>query len=549
MASSVTLSGLASGIDYSSIVDQLIALERVPENTLRTQQSLIQRQNTAYTSLKTQIATLQSKLAALTSELFDSRQTSVSDTTKATTSATAGATVGTYNFTVTQLASAAALRGAADVGAPLNPADPFATAGTFTVNGQQLSVATTDSLQDILDNITAATGVTATYNAGADTITLASGSEIVLGSATDTSNFLTAARLTNNGTGAITSSGSLGAVKPASHLDAANFTTPITGSGSFQINGVTISYDAATDTVNDVLARINNSAAGVTASYDALADRFTLTNKAAGDIGFALADVSGNFLAATGLATGTLQRGQNLLYTVNGSDPRVSPTNTVTDGGLSVTVHQTGSFSVEVGADTAKIKTAITDFVDAYNKIQSLIETDTASSTDADGEVTAGLLAGERDVNSLAARLRSLAASSVSGLSGAISRLSQLGYKTSGYDNQLTLDNADALDSALTNNLADVKALFTTATTGIAPRFTEYLDNITGDEGWIAVHQDTLTKQSADIDRQIEAMERRIASDRERMLAAFMAMEQAQQRINAQMEYLTRQFNNNSSNS
>jgi flagellar hook-associated protein 2 len=163
--------------------------------------------------------------------------------------------------------------------------------------------------------------------------------------------------------------------------------------------------------------------------------------------------------------------------------------------------------------------------------------------------VTAGVLASEGDVESLASRLRGLMASGVAGLSGTLSRLQQLGYTTSGYDNALTLDNPDALDNALANNLSSVQALFTTATTGVASRFSDYLDKITGDGGWLETRQGTLTKQSADIDRQIELMEKRIESDRERMLAAFMAMEQAQQRINTQLQYLTQQFNSTKSSS
>ena len=71
------------------------------------------------------------------------------------------------------------------------------TAGTFTVNGAQINIATTDSLQTVFNNIASATlaagnQVTASYSATTDKITLTSsnGSPIVLGSATDTSNFL-----------------------------------------------------------------------------------------------------------------------------------------------------------------------------------------------------------------------------------------------------------------------------------------------------------------------------------------------------------------------
>jgi flagellar hook-associated protein 2 len=110
-------------------------------------------------------------------------------------------------------------------------------------------------------------------------------------------------------------------VKQSAELSAANLTTAIldggSGTGEFKINGVSITF-ATTDTVAAVLKRINDSAAGVTASYDSVNDRFVLANKTTGDIGMALEDVSGQFLTATGLASGALTRGQNLLYTVDG---------------------------------------------------------------------------------------------------------------------------------------------------------------------------------------------------------------------------------------
>ena len=157
---------------------------------------------------------------------------------------------------------------------------------------------------------------------------------------------------------------------------------------SFPAAILAISFNASTDTVNDVLARINDSAAGVTARYDSINDRFLLTNKSTGDVGIALEDVTGNFLSATGLSSGTLSRGKNLLYAVNGGSQMVSPSNTIPASaspvpGLSVTALKVGTTTVEVATDTTKIKTAITDFITEYNKVQVMIDTETASSTDA----------------------------------------------------------------------------------------------------------------------------------------------------------------------
>jgi flagellar hook-associated protein 2 len=117
------------------------------------------------------------------------------------------------------------------------------------------------------------------------------------------------------------------------------------GAGEFKINGVSIAFNASADSVSGVLARINNSSAGVIASYDSVNDRFTLTNKTTGDMGIAFEDVTGNFLAATKLSSGSLQRGNNLLYTLDDGAELVSQSNTITEAssglaGLSVTARK-----------------------------------------------------------------------------------------------------------------------------------------------------------------------------------------------------------------
>ena len=130
-----------------------------------------------------------------------------------------------------------------------------------------------------------------------------------------------------------------------------------------------------------------------------------LANKTTGDIGIGLQDVTGNFLAATGLSGGALTHGQNLLYTLNGSTQQlVSQTNTITQdsssiSGVSVTALATGSVTVTVGSDTTAVKTAIQNFIKDYNTVQSYIGTQTASSTDSTGNVTAGILSGDPDAN------------------------------------------------------------------------------------------------------------------------------------------------------
>jgi flagellar hook-associated protein 2 len=591
--SSLAISGLASGFDWQSLVSQLVQVQRAPETQLESQQSVLQQQNNALGSIKTELSVLQGDVTTLNDpSFFDSRTAASSDSTLASATAAAGTTAGTYAFNVTQMASAAVLQGTAGAGASLSPtsdvtsltlsaagfANPV-TAGTFTINGAQITVATTDTLQDVFDNIKNKTGIVASYsatdpNTGArtDQITLTGSSEIVLGSATDTSNFLQVAKLSNNTTNTVTSSGPLGAVKNTGPLAQANFASPLTGKGSFQINGVPINYDAGSDSLADVMNRIDDSAAGVTASYDPTKNQFSLTNKQTGDVGISVQNVSGTFLQATGYVTadnvssGKLARGSNLLYTVNGSGQFSSQSNTI-DGtssgitGLSVTALTNKPFTVTVAADTSKIKTAITNLVTEYNKVQSVIGTQTASTTDSTGKVTAGLLAGDQDTESMISTLRNLMNGASSNSSGQTLRLDSLGYTSNGTDDSLSTSDTSGLDSALATNLSGLKDLFTNSSSGLAVQLNSFLTGtigtagasvdgtVTSTDGSLVTHQANLTKQSADIDTQISNIETQVQAYQTQMTNEFVAMETAEAKTNQQMQFLQQNFGSSSSSS
>ena len=565
------LSGLVSGLDWKTLVDQLADAERTPQTRLRIEQNTLGKQNTAYAAIQTQLEALKTRVAALSdSSLYDTRLTSTSDEKLATATAATGTTLGSYSFNITQLATAAKQVGTAGAGSSLSATNDvsglvlgdaaFATAisaGTITVNGKQITIATTDTLQTVFDNIQVATGseVTGSYNAATDTITLSSANPIILGSATDSSNFLQVARLNNNGTGAVTSTSQLGVIKQSGALSSANFATAIldggSGTGEFKINGVSISF-ATTDTVTGVIKRINDSAAGVTASYDTVNDRFVLANKTTGDIGIALEDVSGNFLAATGLSGGALTRGQNLLYTVDGGGQLISQSNTITEAsssitGLSVTALAVGTTSINVSSDTSTIKTAINDFLTEYNKVQSIIDTQTASTTDSKGKVTAGILANSGDAEDVATRLRRMVTGEVAGLTAVLNQLEDLGIISNGTDNSIKVDDETKLDNAIANNLTTVKNLFADTTNGLAAKLTKFLDDTIGDEGSLVTRQANITKQSAAIDVQIADLERIVLANRDRMTQSFIAMETAQAQINQQLQYLQNQFGSSSS--
>jgi flagellar hook-associated protein 2 len=580
-ASSLAITGLASGMDWSTVVSELATAERAPETQWKQTQTNLNSQNSIFGTIKTDLTTLQTDIKNLQdSSLYDSRAVQTSNSAIATATADPAAKVGTFTFNISHLATAAQVNGAGNISQALSPngdlsavtvgtagfATPV-TAGTFTVNGSLVSIATTDSLQDVFNNISNATNgnVTASYDAGTDKITLTSAdnSEIILGSATDTSNFLQAAQLFNNGQHSVSSNGMLGSVRLNAAMADSGLATAIsadvnTGQGQFMINGVTIDYDVNNDSIQNVLDRINNSNAGVTASYDVQNDRFVVSNNTTGDVGIAMQDLgSGNFLAATGLTIdsgSSLAHGQNLVYTVSngqtalsGQPQLVSQSNTITDAssniaGLSLTALAGGTVTVTVSSDTSKISSAVQTFVNDYNTVQNYISSQMIVSTASDGSTTPGPLTGDLTASGIASSLRSMLSSVVSavGLPGSMNQLADLGITTNGQNNSVTLDSS-ALTTALTNNINNIKTLFSDSSIGWSVQANTSLNNLIGDNGTLVNHQTTLTNKSNSINTQISTLETKITSDTAKWNSEFVAMEQAESQTNQELTYLSQQ--------
>jgi len=559
------LSGLASGFDWKSLVDQLMDLERAPIARIEAEQRTNTQRATALSDLGTRLTTLRNAAAALRDPgVFSSRK--AASTGNWTSSSAAGGATGAYKVTVSQLATTARLNGAADIASGLHDAADVSgltlatlrtgtavTAGSFSVNGQKINVLLTDSLADVFDRIATATGgdVTASYDPATDRISLASASEtpISLGAANDTSNFLRAMKLGQNGTDTVSSSGPLGALKVNASLAQSGLRGALTnvdesGNGSLTLNGVEIAYNVQTDSLTGLLKRINGAGAGVTAAYDALNDRVVQTNNQTGDLGLSASEGAPGLLAALGLAGGSaLERGQNAVFSVNDGPSLTSPGNQLDAAahgiaGFTLNATSEGTQTVTVSADTDGMRAKLDAFLTAYNQVQQFID-DRTRVTSANGKVTAAVLSSNREVQDWARELRSLAFGSVSGVSGTISRLEQMGIGFNGTSGNLTVRDDARLAAALRDNPGDVESFFQTPTQGFAARFDAVLGRlVTSGEG----QQARLTKSNNDLTRQIGDLERRLVQQRELLTGSFIKMEEAQQRISQQGSALTNAF-------
>lgn len=558
------VAGLASNFDWKSFVDQIMEVERAPAARLETEKDKNTTMVNLLSTLGNRIASVQQSAQALKSAtLFNKRSASSATSGSTWSSSAADSTVsGTYKFTVSRLATAASLTGSNDVGRGLNPASgdvsgltlaslPIAqavTAGSFTVNGEKVTVALTDSLADVFQAISDATDgtVTASYDHTTDKISLQSSSgNVVLGASNDTSNFLRALKLGNNGTDSVSSSGSLGTVKTSATLANANLSTAITavdgnGAGTFKINGVEIAYDVDSDSLATVMKRINDSAAGVTASYDSLNDRLVLANKSTGDLGISVSESTGGLLGALGLTSGTtLTRGQNAEFTLNDGATLTSASNTLDESahgisGLSVTVKTTEAQTITVAPDKSAMRSKIDQFISDFNIFQSFIDLNTKVQTDSKGKVTAAPLSGNREIQDWARSLRTMAFAAIGG-SGSIKRLDDLGIDFKPGLNELTIKDESKLSAALADNTQDVADFFTTSSTGFASKFDTFFTKIDKEN---SDQRGRINKTNLNLDEQIAAIERHLTQQRSLMESAFIAMESAQSQIKQQQTAL-----------
>ena len=563
---SLQLAGLSSGFDWKTFVDQMISIERSPAKKMETEISTNSDKVDALDGAGTMLTGLTTAITALKSDgVFDARTASASGTGW-TVSASSSATPAAAAISVTQLATAAKLASGSDIGNNLAASSDVSgvtlanlgtgtalTAGAFTVNGARVTVDLSSSLQDLFAAIKTATGdkVTASYNAADDKITLANTdpldlTNIVLGSSTDTSNFLSITRLANNSGTAITSSAKLGAASATATLANARLKTAVTavdgsGNGSFTLNGVAISYNTATDTLNSLVTRINASGAGVTAAFDTLNDKLTLQNSSTGDIGFSVVESSGGLMGALGLTSGaSLTRGVNAQFTLNG-DPTVltSTSNTLTAdahgiAGLSVTATTTGTQTVSIAADTSSVRTKIDNFINAFNAVQSYIDNQTKV-TSANGKVTTSLLSDNREIQSWGSSLRKNIFAAVPGLSNTLSQLSHIGIDFTGISSMISVKDSSKLDTALKERPTEVSALFRQSSTGVLARINTLLDSFNGGAlgtgGLLAQQKTTLTSSNAKLNQQIADIDRRLVQRRAVLEAGFIAMEKAQSLI------------------
>lgn len=352
MASATSsIGGLASGLDTATIISQLMQLEAVPQNRLKTKLTSEQSSRTALQALNTQIAALATQAEKLAKASGWGTLKARSSSTDVAVSVTSGVASGTFSFTVDQTAAAHRLSFASSAAS----SDTVVNAGTtvkLTINGATKTIDTGDgSLDGLVQALNGAgTGVQAgklklddgsyrlvvtaanTGAANAFTLTNTDGSDL-LGGATVTAG--RDAAITVGSDTIHSASNTFAGVLPGANvtISAAALGTSVDVTVEADTDSVKASVKSLVDAINEALTQIDKLTANSTASSSSSASKSTAGGVLAGNatvrsLRSALLDAvypgDGTTLASVGIQTdryGKLVFDEKAFDTAYAADP------------------------------------------------------------------------------------------------------------------------------------------------------------------------------------------------------------------------------------
>lgn len=490
---STVLGGVASGLDTQSLLTAAVAGQNAQITSLNDQITVNNNQVSSLSTLNQLLAKLQTDTTALSSpqspdsssNVFASRTSTVtSNTTQAassflTTSVTTAASPATYTISnISQTATATIQESNAFNIANVNTSVVAATAtagmftaGTFTINGQSITLTAGETLSQ----------VSAAFNAA----NAANPSSGISANAEETSPGVYKLILTGVSTGAANGF-NLNATQ-TNTIAIASANTATTGqitADTYSINGVNVTINSG-DSLNQIAADFNNAGAGVTATVQQVASgEYTIVFTGSTDD---LANNASSFdLATSSNVTSGADALSNVLFTTDqqAQDAQFElngvaidrPNNTISDLVTGVTFNllqntntQPGaSFTVTVTPDTNAIATAIGNFADDYNNFLAFYAQQTQVDTTTGAVAATAYLHSDTMLQSIYNQLTSYAASVVGGISSSSATLPDIGLQfgnvaatstTPEVVNTLSVDST-ALASAITSNLSGIEGLF-----------------------------------------------------------------------------------------
>lgn len=402
----ISSTGVATGIDWNSLISAILQQEGQPVQRLQAQQTANNNRLKALQKLQGDMNALSSSVVALGGTAFDARTVTSSDANNTYVTATAqGAAVGSYDLQVSQVATAGKISPTLSGGLPTNlaVADPLATS-IFSGSSASFAIQGTD-------------GVIRTLTLGSANNNLYGLRDAINALSTPDPNV------------------------PGSKGLGVTATVVNTGSGANPYQLVLTSNTTGTGTTGGVVTLADVTAGG-----------------AVNTLGIAGGTVDSMSMPTTlsgGLTSSGANVAQDALFSVNGVQ-LTRKTNTVSDAVDGVTFNlkqggQTGTTTLTVGVDKSSITSSVQDVISKFNTLLSDYKSASASG---------GALYNDSTTRSFISQIRSALTGVPAGLSttATFNSTASLGIKTN-QDGTLSLDTT-AFQAALDKDPSAAKRIF-----------------------------------------------------------------------------------------
>ncbi len=497
----ITING-PSGIDTASLIDQLVALEQDKVTTVQNQVTAYQTQISDYSTLKSMVSDVTAKATSLsTSTDFDLFKAASSDDSSVSISGGDGAIEASYDVTVYHLAkSETMISKDSQITDQTKSFSQFGiNGGDISINGTKITIAATDTIQDVRMKINNATdsqgnkiGITATVLKLSD-----SNYRLVL-QATGTG----AKGVTYQDMNGGTTLQDLGIVTDAAG-DKGNTAQTVGTAGDFQTmfdgltSGSAITYSGVdhdgnqvnntfvkssdTESINDFLAQVKTTFHNmVDVSIDSTTGKLSITDAISGTSRLAINSINAGgasqAVTVTQIGTngaGVLSAGSNAFFSFEGLLMN-NASNTPDDitKGVTLTFHKASASTtttVSLARDVDGLQKKVQDLVDSYNalltwegKETKMPDSGASSGSDA---AKGGNLAGDMTVRDVVGSITNALESQFGFFGGAVTSMNNIGLKTDPTTGQMSIDS-DTFKNAVTKNFDGFERLF--VTTGIS---------------------------------------------------------------------------------
>ena len=509
--SAISLS-MPSGLDDTSIINQLVSLEQAKVTTVQNQKAKDQVQVDAYSQIRGLLEDVKTKAAALSdSSSFDVFTPSSTNSSAVSITGGSGSVDGQYDVTVSQTAASEKMISAdgriTDQKASLS--SQGVTVGDISIAGTKITIGASDTIQDVRSKINAATdakgqplGVTASV-----IMTSASNYRLVLvakntGAAGVDYQDVSGSTLQDLGiiTDAAGDKGSVSQQVQSSDDIASAWNALAVGSSlhfeGTDHNGQAVSntfIKNANSTLSDVLKKISTSFDNTATATTDASGHLVLTDSTGGSSQMNISkltvggtDCAVNVTQGGENGAGVLSVGKDAFFNVDGLLMQ-SSTNTITGFASGTTISLNSStagqpVTVALTRDLSAVETKINDLITSYNSLATYATTATKFADPNNTSSQDGDLAGDMTVSSIVSKVRSAFSQDYNKLGGTMTNFAMLGIQTDPNSGALSLDDTK-FQSACATNFQAVENLFTTAGVSSSPNITMGLNTANTQSG------------------------------------------------------------------